>query len=225
MPSSGSVPSGRCRGAASRSEPDLREELALLTAGYVHVAGVDEVGRGPWAGPVCAAAVVLPLDQCDLPCLLAGVRDSKQLATSRREALFPRILAVARSVGVGWATPAAVDAQGIVCATRQAMMRAVEALDSPVDALVIDYVELPDSHLPQRSLAKADCRCLSVAAASVVAKVERDRLMRQMDTAFPGYGFAAHKGYGTRQHRDALARLGPSPIHRMSWKPLRDVEG
>jgi ribonuclease HII len=105
------------------------------------------------------------------------------------------------------------------------MMRAVKALDSPVDALVIDYVELPDSELPQRSLPKADCRCLSVAAASVVAKVERDRLMRQMDTAFPGYGFAAHKGYGTRQHRDALARLGPSPIHRMSWKPLRDVGG
>jgi len=203
--------------------PDLHEELALYTTGYARVAGLDEAGRGAWAGPVCAAAVILPLDRTNLLDLLTGVRDSKQLSPARREMLLPRILGVAEAVGVGWATPAEVDEVGIVPATRQAMARAVAVLDGRVDALLVDYVRLPDLTLPQQALPQADVHCLSVASASVVAKVTRDRLMVALDGDFPGYGFARHKGYGTPQHREALARLGPSPIHRMSWRPVRII--
>jgi ribonuclease HII len=205
--------------------PDLQEELDLYAAGHTRVAGLDEVGRGAWAGPVCAAAVVLPLDCPDLPDLLTGVRDSKQLSPARREALLPVILDVAEAVGVGWAAPTEVDERGVVPATQQAMARAVAELDGQVDALLVDYLRLPDLDLPQRALPKADARCLSVAAASIVAKVTRDQLMVALDRDLPGYGFARHKGYGTRQHREALARLGPSSIHRMSWRPLQETLG
>ena len=205
--------------------PDLQEELKLRAAGHTRVAGLDEAGRGPWAGPVYAAAVVLPLDRGDLSDLLTGVCDSKLLSPARREALLPRILEVAQAVGVGWSTPAEIDAWGISTATRQAMASAVARLDLRPDALLVDYVRLPGLPLPQRVLPKADVRCLSVAAASIVDKVERDRLMVALDKDFPGYGFARHKGYGTRQHREALARLGPSPIHRMSWRPMREGLG
>jgi ribonuclease HII len=208
-----------------RRGPDLREELLLCSAGHRRVAGIDEAGRGPWAGPVCAAAVVLPLSQHDLPTLLSGVRDSKTLSPSRRDALLPRITDVAETIGVGWALSGEVDAVGIVTATQRAMKRALARLIGPVDALLIDYVDLSGYHLPQRSLAKADLKCLSVAAASIVAKVARDRLMVRLDRAYPGYGFATHKGYGTQRHAEALARLGPCPIHRMSWRPLLRAEG
>lgn len=201
--------------------PNLCEEMILYEAGYARIAGVDEAGRGAWAGPVCAAAVVLPLDRGDLLRVLAGVCDSKQLSPARREALLPVIRQVAEAIGIGWAEPAEVDQLGIAAATRRAMARAVEGLNGRADALLIDYVRLPEIALPQRSLPKADARCLSVAAASIVAKVARDRLMVALDDDLPGYGFACHKGYGTRAHRQALERLGPSPIHRMSWRPLR----
>ena len=203
--------------------PDLSEEYVLRAAGHTRVAGLDEAGRGAWAGPVYAAAVVLPLDRPDLSKLLNGVRDSKQLSPARRETLFPLVLEVADAVGVGWATPAEVDELGILSATRQAMTRAVSQLDVQVDALLVDHVRLPGVNLPQRAIPKADVHCLSVAAASIVAKVERDQLMVRLDRNLPGYGFARHKGYGTRQHREALAKLGPSSIHRMSWRPLREL--
>jgi len=203
--------------------PNLHEELTLFDAGHIHVAGVDEAGRGAWAGPVCAAAVVLPLDRPDLADLLNGVCDSKQLSPARRESLLPVIRKVAEAVGVGWASPAEVDEVGIVAATRQAMARAVAGLDRKVNALLIDYVRLPEIELPQRAFPKADVHCISVAAASIVAKVTRDRLMVALDQDFPGYGFARHKGYGTRQHREALTRLGPSSIHRMSWRPIQEM--
>jgi ribonuclease HII len=204
--------------------PDLCQELSLFNAGYAHVAGIDEAGRGAWAGPVYAAAVVLPLDRPNLAELLNGVRDSKLLSPARREALLPTIEDVAMAVGVGWASPAEIDELGIAPATRQAMLRALSGLNGQVSALLIDYVRLPESDLHQRVLPKADTHCLSVAAASIVAKVARDRLMVQLDADLPGYGFAQHKGYGTRQHRQALARLGPSPVHRMSWQPLRALK-
>jgi len=203
--------------------PDLSEEYVLRAAGHTRVAGLDEAGRGAWAGPVYAAAVVLPLDRPDLTKLLNGVRDSKQLSPAQRETLFPLVLEVADAVGVGWATPAEVDELGILSATRQAMTRAVSQLDVQVDALLVDHVRLPGVNLPQRAIPKADVHCLSVAAASIVAKVERDQLMVRLDRNLPGYGFARHKGYGTRQHREALAKLGPSSIHRMSWRPLREL--
>ncbi len=203
--------------------PNLSEEYLLRSNGYDHVAGIDEAGRGAWAGPVYAAAVVLPLERNDLLDLLPGVRDSKQLSPARREALLPLILETAVGVGVGWASAAEIDEMGIAPAARQAMARAVAQLDGGVDALLIDYVRLPEIQLPQRALPKADVHCLSVAAASIVAKVTRDRLMVTLDAEFPGYGFARHKGYGTHQHRKALNRLGPSPIHRLTWRPITEM--
>lgn len=205
-------------------DPHLQEELGLLHAGYARVAGIDEAGRGAWAGPVCAAAVVLPLEHADLVEQLAGVRDSKQLSPGRREALLPVVTRVAEAIGVGWADPTEVDRDGVVAATRRAMADAVDHLSRDVQALLIDHVDLPGIDLPQRVLSKADLHCLSVAAASIVAKVTRDRLMIRLDRRFPGYGFARHKGYGTPEHRLALARLGPSPVHRMTWRPLRSID-
>jgi ribonuclease HII len=205
--------------------PNLAEERALLAAGYSCVAGLDEAGRGAWAGPVCAAAVVLPLDHRDLAAVLEGVRDSKLLTPRQREALLPVVRDVAVAVGVGWGETGEVDIWGVVPATRLAMERAVAELGGQVDALLLDYVRLPGLSLPQQSLPKADAHCLSVAAASIVAKVERDRLMVALSKAYPGYGFDQHKGYGTPQHRDALARLGPSPVHRVSWRPMRERIG
>lgn len=193
----------------------------MSAVGHSRVAGLDEAGRGAWAGPVCAAAVVLPLQDRDLLEVLEGVRDSKVLTPRRREELLPLVRDVAVAVGVGWGEPGEIDVWGIVPTTRLAMERAVAALGHQVDALLVDYLELPGLDLPQQSLPKADARCLSVAAASIVAKVERDTLMVALDEEYQGYGFAKHKGYGTRQHRAALARLGPSPIHRVSWRPMR----
>lgn len=215
----------RREGAFGRMSPDLCEEYALRAAGYARVAGVDEVGRGAWAGPVCAAAVVLPLHRADLAEQLAGVRDSKRLSPAQRERLVPRISQVAEAVGIGWASPGEVDSLGIVQATRRAMARAVAELQGLVDVLLVDAMSLPEVNLPQRMLVKADARCLSVAAASVVAKVARDRLMAALEQEFPGYGFARHKGYGTPEHRAALARLGPSALHRRSWRPLQPFGG
>lgn len=201
--------------------PGLGEEQKLLNQGYRLVAGVDEAGRGAWAGPVYAAAVVLPLERPDLSEALGGVADSKQLSPGRREALLRVICDVALGVEIGMATAAEIDALGILPATRLAMRRAIDALAPPPDALLLDYVKLPKVDLPQCSLPKADRHCLSVAAASIVAKVNRDQWMARLDERCPGYGFARHKGYGTAAHRSALARLGPSPVHRMSWGPLR----
>lgn len=209
----------------TRCLPGLEQELALRAAGHVCVAGLDEAGRGAWAGPVCAAAAVLPLHREDLLDLLEGVRDSKQLTPGQRESLLPVILDVAEGVGVGWASPAEVDDLGVVPATRLAMARAVDELECCVDALLIDHLQLPQLAIDQRSLPRADARCVSVAAASIVAKVERDRLMIALDDDFLGYGFAGHKGYGTPKHRAALSRLGPSPIHRLSWRPCQELEG
>lgn len=192
--------------------------MALLAAGYPRVAGLDEAGRGAWAGPVCAAAVVLPLDRPDLLDRLAGVHDSKELSPHRREELLPTIYAVATGIGVGWASPTEVDTLGVVEATRRAMMQALDALNGGIDAVLVDYVRLPDLKLPQRVLPKADRRCLSVAAASIVAKVERDRWMIALDQECAGYGFARHKGYPTRAHREAVERMGLSPVHRRTWR-------
>ncbi len=184
------------------------------------MAGLDEAGRGAWAGPVVAAAVILPPEPARLRRHLAGVRDSKALTPAEREALFPEILRVALAVGVGMAGPEEIDAMGIVPATRRAMERALEALGVAPEALIVDALSLPIP-LPQRVLVQADARCLSVAAASIVAKVTRDRWMVEMDRVYPGYGFAGHKGYGTPAHRRALQEHGPSPIHRRSFAPVR----
>ena len=202
-------------------EPDLREEIALYTDGYRHIAGLDEAGRGSWAGPVVAGAVILPIAQPGLIERLEGVQDSKQLTPGERERLYKIIKSVALDVGVGIAPPDMIDEIGIVPATRQAMGLALAQLDLLPDFLLIDYLHLPEVSIPQKSIANGDALSLSIAAASIVAKVTRDRWMVQLENRYPGYGFAQHKGYGTRQHREALARLGPSPVHRLSYAPMR----
>jgi ribonuclease HII len=204
--------------------PTLEIEMALHAQGYHFVAGLDEAGRGAWAGPVVAAAVVLPLDQPDLRETLDGVRDSKLLSPIRRNALFDAIQQVALGVGVGVSAPRVIDRDGIVPATRRAMRRALAQLSPQPQHLIIDYLKLPTVPLPQNTIPKADVCSLSVSAASIIAKVTRDRLMVLLDTRYRDYGFARHKGYGTAVHRAALALLGPSAIHRMSFSPLRGLE-
>jgi ribonuclease HII len=188
------------------------------------VAGLDEAGRGAWAGPVVAAAVVLPPHDPDLCRHLAGVRDSKLLSPARREALLTTICEYALAYGVGLVPPAEIDRLGIVPATQKAMAGALEALSLPPDYLLIDYLSLPEVALPQQCLPKGDVHVLSIAAASIVAKVSRDRLMIELEQRLPGYGFARHKGYGTAQHQAALRALGPSQAHRLSFAPLRELQ-
>lgn len=151
------------------------------------------------------------------------MNDSKQLTPAQREALYPKILEVAIAVAVGGAGPGEVDQDGIVPATRAAMIRAVAALSRPPDHLLIDAVQLPQIDLPQTSIIKGDARSLSIAAASIVAKVTRDRLMAGLDAQHPGYGFARHKGYGTELHRAALARVGATEVHRKSYAPIANL--
>ncbi|MFN8534630.1 MAG: ribonuclease HII [Dehalococcoidia bacterium] len=196
--------------------PSSAEERALHTAGHALVAGIDEVGRGPLAGPVVAAAVLAPPDApWDEP-----VADSKQLSARRREHLAARLVRLV-AYAIGLASVEEIDTIGIAAATRLAMSRAVRALPVQPTALLIDAVRLPDLDLEQRSVIRGDSRCWSIAAASIIAKVERDSLMAEFDRRYPGYGFARHKGYGTAEHLAALHRLGPSALHRRSYAPVR----
>ncbi len=198
--------------------PTLEAEDALHREGYRRIAGVDEVGRGSWAGPIVAAAVILPEDARQLE-LLRDVRDSKQLAVADRLRLAKLILGMA-AVGVGWATHQSIDRDGIAAANRRALMRSVAALKPPPDALLLDYFRLPELDLPQTAVPHGDSLSLSIAAASIVAKVFRDRWMVHCDSRFPGYDFARHKGYGTARHREQLAALGPCRLHRQSFAPI-----
>ena len=200
-------------------QPTFTEEQKLAEKGYRFIAGVDEVGRGPLAGPVMAAAVILPIN-LDVP-WLPLVRDSKNLTPKRRESLFSLIEKEAIAIGVGYVPPEAIDAQGIVRATRRAMCAAVEHLPHPPDFLLIDFVALPDLALPQKNITKGDSLSLSIACASIIAKVTRDRLMTALDELYPDYGFARHKGYATREHLLNLRRLGACPIHRKCFAPVK----
>ena len=180
---------------------------------------MDEVGRGTLAGPVVAGAAILPLHpKGDW---LSGVRDSKMLTPHQREASVYTMEMASVTMCTGAATSREIDAVGIVEATRIAMARAIDALPIRPQYLLLDALLLPDVGLPQRAIVKGDAKCLSIAAASIVAKVTRDAMMRDADTAYPGYGFAQHKGYATQQHRDALEQLGPCDIHRFTFAPVR----
>ncbi|MEZ4215512.1 MAG: ribonuclease HII [Myxococcota bacterium] len=196
----------------------LRE--ALRARGFRCVAGVDEVGVGPLAGPVVAAAVVLPA-RVD-PARLAGLDDSKRLSAAVREQLDAAIRESGAAVGIGCVEPDEIDRLDIYRASLEAMRRAVVALREalPVDHLLVDARVVPGVRVAQTSIVKGDARDASIAAASIVAKVHRDALMRAFDERHPGYGFARHMGYGTAQHLAALRALGPSPIHRRSFAPV-----
>jgi len=194
--------------------PTLEFEQILWNDGFTRIAGIDEAGRGAWAGPVTAAAVILPVDP-SLMQTLNRVRDSKLMTPLAREAWAPRIKESAVGWGVGLASVEEIDTVGIVPATKLAARRAIENL--LIDYLITDYLIFPEIDLPQTALVKGDQRSLSVAAASVLAKTSRDALMRNLDGLYPGYGFAHHKGYGTRLHQEAIRMLKQSEIHRKSF--------
>ena len=201
--------------------PSFIEEKMLEAQGYRYIAGIDEVGRGALAGPVVAAAVILPCSM-DTP-WLNQVKDSKQLSPAKRELLFHYIYEVAISIGVGTIPHGVIDARGIVKATRLAMKQATDQLSPPAESLLIDYMCLPEVPLPQKGITNGDSLCFSIACASIIAKVTRDHLMVEFDGTYPGYGLAQHKGYGTKKHLACLHRLGPSSIHRQSFRPVRDI--
>jgi ribonuclease HII len=203
--------------------PHLQKEIALLQQGYRFVAGLDEAGRGAWAGPVVASAVVLPIDQPDLANTLAGLRDSKQLRPVERERLFELIQQTALAFAWGLASAEMVDQLNVVGATRYAMAQALSRLNPAPNYLLLDHLWLPAISLPQEAFPKADNISLSVAAASVVAKVTRDRLMIEYHQTYPAYAFNQHKGYGVKAHQLALAQCGPCPLHRMSYRPLKTL--
>ncbi|MDP9379768.1 MAG: ribonuclease HII [Chloroflexota bacterium] len=212
------IPQGDCRSG----RPDTSHEEELRRAGYGCVAGLDEAGRGAWAGPVYAGAVVLPSAPSALRELLGCVHDSKQLTAEARERAFGLIMDYARYAGVGVAQAWEIDELGIARATRLAWMRALEGLPE-AEFLLLDAFPLLESSLPQRPLVRGDSRCLSIAAASVVAKVARDRHMREQAAGSPVYGFERNKGYGTRQHQEALSEHGPCSLHRFSFAPIRQL--
>jgi ribonuclease HII len=204
------------------SRPDLSYEQALWKQGLFLIGGIDEAGRGAWAGPVAAAVVILP-SSAEMTVVLSGVRDSKQMSPAQRAFWAGKIKSTARAWGVGMASHQEIDSLGILPATRLAAQRALAQLDGAAEYLLLDYLHLPEVNLPQVALVKGDARVLSIACASVLAKTSRDALMVAQDSIYPGYGFARHKGYGTAAHMAALARLGPCPIHRLSFKPIQSL--
>jgi ribonuclease HII len=198
----------------------LNFERVLWQSGVRHVAGVDEVGVGPLAGPVVAAAVVFPPGT-----ELAGVDDSKRLDPEQRESVAEKIRGVALGIGIGLADVGEIDRLNIYHAALLAMRRAVAALPCAPDHVLIDARTLPELAVPQNAFQKGDGINFSIAAASIIAKTHRDRVMVELDRQYPGYAFARHKGYGTAEHQDAVRRLGPCAIHRMSYPFIREVCG
>lgn len=199
--------------------PDLHFEQAAHEAGYAAVCGIDEAGRGPLAGPVVAAAVILPAGY-----ELAGLTDSKQLTAKKREKLFEQLMgdaAVQKSIAS--ASAAEIDELNILRATHLAMARAAQSLPTPAEFALIDGLPVPNFPLPSQSIVKGDSRSLSIAAASILAKVTRDRLMAELDARYPAYGFAKHAGYGTAAHLAALRAHGPCPEHRRSFAPVAQL--
>ncbi|QBD79136.1 ribonuclease HII [Ktedonosporobacter rubrisoli] len=210
-----------------KHHPTLEEEMTLFEQGYSFVAGLDEAGRGCLAGPVVASAVILPLqeDTRDVLELFAGVNDSKQLTMPTRERLYDVIMQHAVAVGIGVGSVEIIDERNILQATKYAMRSALEQLSPPAQALLLDALLLPGISLPQRSIIKGDARCLSIAAASIIAKVTRDRMMLELHKSYPEYHFDQHKGYGTPAHLNALRQYGATPQHRRSFSPVRELFG
>jgi ribonuclease HII len=205
-------------GAARHSPPDLRYERKLWRAGLPAIAGVDEAGVGPMAGPVVAAAVIFTPET-----FIKGVNDSKRVLPDRREDLFGRIRDTALAFGIGLASASEIDELNIFWATMAASERALLAMGRTPDHVLVDGRLIPELKLPQTKIVGGDRKSFCIAAASIIAKVTRDRIMAEYEAEFPGYGFAQHKGYCTADHFAALERLGPSPIHRRSFAPVWDA--
>ena len=193
--------------------PDFTWEREAVSMGYQYVCGIDEAGRGPLAGPVCAAAVILPAD-----CIIDGLNDSKKLSEKKREILFAEIQAKATAFGIAFASVEEIEKLNILEATFLAMNRAAEQLRPAADFALVDGNRSPKGlAVPCRTVVKGDALSASIAAASILAKVSRDRYMLEMDERYPQYGFRKHKGYGTKAHIEAVRTCGPSPIHRLSF--------
>lgn len=215
------VEQGQKRIAALEKEKERLKQMREFESKYEHlgyVCGIDEVGRGPFAGPVVAGAVILPAD-----CEILYVNDSKQLSEKMREQLYDEIMEKAVSVAVGYASPARIDEINILQATYEAMREAVSKLAVTPQILLNDAVTIPQITIPQVPIIKGDAKSISIAAASIVAKVTRDRLMREYDKIMPEYGFASNKGYGSKEHIEAIKKYGPTPIHRRSF--IHNVTG
>ena len=204
-----------------KQQEKLEKELARLKAmsayeeqyaSCSYICGIDEVGRGPLAGPVVAGAVILPKDHTIL-----YLNDSKKLSEKKRELLYDEIMEHAVATGIGMVGPARIDEINILQATYEAMRMAIENLKIKPDVLLNDAVTIPEVEIPQVPIIKGDAKSISIAAASIIAKVTRDRLMKEYDQVIPGYDFAGNKGYGTKTHLEGLRRLGPSPIHRRTF--------
>ncbi|MBS4912872.1 MAG: ribonuclease HII [Veillonella sp.] len=195
-------------------------ENSFYEEGLYHVAGVDEVGRGPIAGPVTVAAVILPPNL-----FLSGLNDSKKLSPQKRDSLYDQIMAEAVAVSCISYGPEIIDKLNIYQATRQAMYEAISTLKVQAEAVLVDAMPLPDLTVPVESLIKGDSKSASIAAASIIAKVTRDRYMESLEDEYPGYGFAVHKGYFTPLHREALENQGVTPLHRKSFEPIKTMVG
>ena len=204
--------------------PTFRAELSFHRQGLPLVAGLDEVGRGAWAGPLVAGAVILPASSRSLRQCLGEVDDSKTLTAEQREECATIVREQALAWAIGTVGAAELDELGITRATQTAMSRAIEGLRVQPQALLIDAFPLPLSQLPQRAIIRGDSFSYSIAAASIVAKVARDGMMRELGAHFPQYGFGANKGYGTAAHQQALHLFGVSPMHRQSWAPIRELQ-
>ncbi|MDD4924692.1 MAG: ribonuclease HII [Dehalococcoidales bacterium] len=202
-------------------KPTFDEEKSLSRQGFCRIAGVDEAGRGCLAGPVVAAAVILPLKiKGDW---IKQVMDSKLLPAEKREYLYSHIREEAVSCGVGIVSNEIIDVTDILKATKLAMKQAVEQLNPQPDTLLIDFIKLPDISIHQKGIPHGDGLCFSIACASIIAKVHRDRLMNEMDELYPGYGLCKHKGYWTAEHISCLNKLGPCPIHRRTFQPIKGM--
>lgn len=215
------VEQGHKRIQALEQEKERLKQMREFEREYEHlgyICGIDEVGRGPFAGPVVVGAVILPPD-----CEILYVNDSKQLSEKMREQLYDEIMEKAVSVAVGYASPQRIDEINILQATYEAMREAVSKLDVTPQILLNDAVTIPQITIPQVPIIKGDAKSISIAAASIVAKVTRDRLMREYDKIMPEYGFASNKGYGSKEHIEAIKKYGPTPIHRRSF--IHNVTG
>jgi ribonuclease HII len=208
-------------GIIKSRKPTLSEEKSLRAQGYLLIAGVDEVGRGALVGPVVAAAVIMPTEMKTR--WRGQVRDSKLLTPAQRERLSGYIREAAVATGIGSSSNDEIDAVGIAAASRRAMVAAVRQLDPPPDFILVDFFRVPEIDLPQKGVVDGDTLCFSIACASIVAKVNRDHLLVELEGQYPGYGFAANKGYGTSEHLACLRRRGPCPLHRRSFGPVREI--
>ena len=204
--------------------PNIKEEQILREIGYSYVAGIDEAGRGAWAGPVVAAAVILrPLNEIDSFGVFKDLKDSKLLSKKKRDKLFDIVSKKSFKIGVGIIDREIIDREGILVATKRAVLKGIEIVQEKLDFALIDAINFESFPVGYKAIIKGDKKVLSIAAASVIAKVTRDRILENFGKKYPGYGFENHKGYGTKEHQQAIDELGVCELHRKSYAPIQRI--